>query len=54
MGAQNLPEGQTSDNEMNELAAIVAREQFKAETLAFFTKYCSEFNEEEENKLQYT
>ena len=51
---QSLPEGQTSDAEMQELAQIMASDQFKQTQKEFFAKYCQQFDAEEENKLEYT
>lgn len=50
----HLPAGQTSEHEMQELANLVAGEQFKGQQNAFFEKYCNEFTDEDENKLSYT
>ena len=55
MGAdKSLPEGVTSDAEMEELAKIIGSDQFRTAQNEFFEKHCQEFDAEEENKLEYT
>ena len=39
---------------MSELAAIVASESFKEMQREFFAQHCEKFDDEEENKLEYT
>ena len=39
---------------MDQLAAIIDSDKFKQDQIDFFKKYCSEFEDEEENKLCYT
>ena len=54
MVEQSLPEGETIDAEMLELAKVVQSESFKNCQKEFFTKHCQSFDAEEENKLEYT
>ena len=55
MGAdQSLPAGQTSDEEMAELAAIIASDEFRKVQTEFFEKHCQKFDAEEEHKLEDT
>ena len=55
MGAdKSLPAGQTSDEEMAELAKIIGSDEFRKLQNEFFEKHCHQFDAEEENKLEYT
>ena len=51
---KSLPEGEMIDEEMQELAQIVNTDSFKQNQIAFFTEHCHKFDDEEENKLEYT
>ena len=51
---ESLPPGEMIDAEMLELAQVVASESFKENQLKFFAENCDKFDDEEENKLEYT
>ena len=51
---KSLPEGETIDAEMTELAQIVQSQSFKENQKEFFAQHCQKFDDEEENKLEYT
>ena len=50
----SLPKGEMIDAEMIELSKIVASESFKENQRKFFAEHCEMFDDEEENKLEYT
>ena len=55
MGAdKSLPAGESIDSEMQEITAILCGDSFRAAQTAFFEKHCNTFEDDDENKLEYT